>query len=59
MVGPPLPVTKAGLGVCTVRERMAVPEFFAIDAMTALDLAVLLRPPRFDVSVAHAGGLHP
>src|SRR5262252_5116571 len=37
---------------------MASPDLLAVDAVAALDLAVLLRPARLDVAVPHAGSLY-
>lgn len=58
VIVPMLPGTQGLGGVCDAVERRVTPTRFFVDAMTALHLAVLFRPPRDDVTRADAGFLH-
>jgi len=51
----PKTVLASRLGVRSVSEGVTIPEFFTIDAVATFHFAVLLRPPRLDVAVAHPG----
>lgn len=49
-----LPVGQWAFGLRLHLEVVTAPELLIIDAMTAFDLAILLRAPRFDVAVTNA-----
>ena len=53
----PLPVGQRGLGISLGCEPVLTPEFLLVDAVTAFDLPILLRPARIDVPVADARSL--
>jgi len=51
------PVRQWLVGFGARREVVLAPELLLVDAVTALDFPVLLRPARFDVAMPDPGGL--